>query len=345
MKKKLVAFAVVILVIAMTLSFTACKSKSMFDGKYEIIGHQEQAQAAWDGAQHALNSLHTFAPVLSTDKSQDAELKSWKGMKINMVNELSMMSVDNGVTEKLDSIVEANGAILFDLSSMAIVGKNFYSMAEGEDSKKMTLNAAMYAKDSDLYTSLNLGKTPMNIKFTPDTPDKDVLNSSAIKKAVTSVSSQFVNGAVEEINSLIGGISYEQMLEKYSRLSSYVDNSGKYNRTKFSFSAQMMADFYASQFSFGEDFVKMASITACYFIVVTDKETNAFQGAKLRMSFEYEFKDLNLEGKIVHNLDASVENCPEVKSSMPSDLDSYTDVENLTLKQVKDFLQEIFDLI
>lgn len=133
-------------------------------------------------------------------------------------------------------------------------------------------------------------------------------------------------------------LEYDIVKEYGDGFKAYVNDNGNYNRIKYVFTKEMvcdLADYVTSDLE--EEFLKAATFGECSMILVFDKETNTFQGAKLQLNYDFNFKDeANKEAfSLKINTSASIENCEKV--DMPSNFDDY--------KEIKDISQEDIDKI
>ena len=84
MKKKLFALLSVVLIVVMACSLAACKPASMFDGKYNKEATAEEAKSMWQSARTSMGA--DSDSTLATASDEDAQVKGWKGIKMNLTN-------------------------------------------------------------------------------------------------------------------------------------------------------------------------------------------------------------------------------------------------------------------
>ncbi|MDE7215650.1 MAG: hypothetical protein K2O08_02470 [Clostridia bacterium] len=335
MKKKLCALLSVVLIVVMACSLAACKPASMFDGNFKKEATAEEAKNMWDSASASMSGDST--ETLATASDDDAAIKGWKGVKMSITSRSEMGGESEDSKNNLITDVSASGAYLFDGSAMAVTGVSEGTSVKGDKTESKKLNVGVYGKDKTTYTNIGFGDSALKVKATADLG----LVGESINNMISSVSSQFVDTAVYTIGEIVCEMDYDKIVEMYNNtFKAYINDSGDYTRIKYVFTKEMIADLYAGA-SDEEDFLKMASLGECSIILVSDKATKTFQGAKLDINFTFENNTEDSKSWVKVNMSTSIENCAEVDSSLPSDLDDYKDVKNLTIQEVMEFFQSM----
>ncbi|MDE6188835.1 MAG: hypothetical protein K2G37_00935 [Clostridia bacterium] len=331
MKKKIIAIVAVVLVVVLTCSLAAC-SKSMFDGSYKKEATSEQAKSSWDGIRVAFGIDSASLATASSDSEEI--VKGWTGVKFTASDVYSSAYSYNGEAREYSQNVKSEGSFLFDGSAMAVSGAVNTKNKRGDKSNEANLNAGIYIKEDVLYTGLTIGDASLNVQFPADS-DKDIA-ASAIKNKLGDVTDELSGIAINTIGNLVYQLTYSELME-YTGIKAYIDDSGKYNRIKYVFSADLIYDLYDTGY-FGDDFQTAAKFGDCSIIIVTDKETNSFQGAKISYVFSYENdKDFSISV----NSTASIENCSQIKASYPSNLKDYKNVKDISIGDVTNFLKAL----
>lgn len=334
MKKKLFALLSVVLIVVMACSLAACKPASMFDEKYSKEATAEEAKSMWQSARTSMGA--DSASTLATASDEDVKVKGWKGIKMNLTDKHEMGTKEDGVIDSMATNVSASGAFLFDGSAMAITGKSEGTQVSGDKTKSVKSNVGLYAMDSTSYTNIGVNDSSLKVKMTADLG----LVGATIKNMLGEFTASFTNAAVNMIGELVCEMDYDAIIKEYDGFKAYINDSGDYIRIKYVFTAEMMADMIVNN-SEREEFLKSANLGECSIILVSDKETKTFQGAKMEMNVS--FKNETEEGEfwINANTSASIENCEKVDSSMPKDLDDYKDIKDLTINEVTEFFKSL----
>ena len=336
MKKKLVAIVALVLIVVLTCSLAACnKSDSMFDGNFKKEATSEEASSTWKTAQTALGKDSSELATASDDEDS-SPVKGWKGMKVSMDARSNSTYVVDGVSNENITIMQAEGALLFDGSAVAVTSKMGMSSSKDDKTESSTVSVGTFVKDKTIYTNLTLSEKEaekelqersLKLKYTTDL---DPISQAIINKLPDYEFSETVIDAIAEV---ILDMTYDELVSTYDGFKAYVDNSGDYNRVKYVLTAQMVADLNGE----GEEFVKNAVLGECSIIIVTDKATGAFQGAKFETNTTI---TTNIEGSdvtISAKASCSIENCSEI-TSYPEDLDSYKDIKNITTDDIVNIL-------
>lgn len=321
MKKKLIAIVALVLIVALTCSLAACnKTDSMFDGKFKKEASKEEASATWKTAQTAMGQDSSELAAATQSDATKEPVKGWKGMTVSMLVDNVYSEVVNGEKSENIAIIQADGSLLFDGSSVAMTVKMGETETKTDKSESKTLSIGSYVKDNTMYANLSNGEKELNLKI----GDELGLVGGVIKLIVGGIADNYSETIIDALAEAVGDMSYDDMVEKYEGFKAFVDDSGNYNRIKYALTAQMVADFNGED----EEFVKNATLGECSIIIVTDKETGSFEGMKFEinstLTTEKEGKEITAKTKS----SISMEKCDEV-TSFPADLDSYTNVKDI----------------
>lgn len=332
MKKKIFAILSIVLIVVLACSVAACTPATMFDGKYTKEASAEEAKSKWDGAATAMSG--DTASKMATSVGNSSQVNGWTGIKMTASNKIDVSTVENEETESMLIDMKVNGAFLFDGSAMAITGYQKATIVDGKE-RNIDLKLGLYGKDKTSYFDLGVGENNVKVKL----GEKPSLLDGALESVLATMSKQFVTLATSAVTGIVCEMSYDDIVKEYGDgFKAYVNDNGNYNRIKYVFTKEMvcdLADYVTSDLE--EEFLKAATFGECSMILVFDKETNTFQGAKLQLNYDFNFKDeANKEAfSLKINTSASIENCEKV--DMPSNFDDY--------KEIKDISQEDIDKI
>ncbi|MCX4363757.1 MAG: hypothetical protein OSJ74_10330, partial [Clostridia bacterium] len=263
-----------------------------------------------------------------------SQVNGWTGIKMAASNKVDVSVVENDETKSMLMDMKASGAFLFDGSAMAITGSQKATTVIDEE-RNTDLKLGVYGKDKTSYFDLGVGENNVKVKL----GEKPSLLDGALESVLATMSKQFVTLATSAVTGIVCEMSYDDIVKEYGDgFKAYVNDNGNYNRIKYVFTKEMvcdLADYVTSDLE--EEFLKAATFGECSMILVFDKETNTFQGAKLQLNYDFNFKDEANKGafSLKINTSASIENCEKV--DMPSNFDDY--------KEIKDISQEDIDKI
>ena len=340
MKKKFFAVLSIVLIVVLACSMAACSSKTMFDGKFTKEASAEDAKSMWDGASASMGGDSNS--LLATASSNSAQaVKGWDGIKMSASLKMDTSSVYKEETAKMTVDFKTNGAYLFDEGAMAITGTSKTTNVYKGETDDINVNAGIYAKDGKSYINIGVGENNLKVILsdTPSFGDGGIFQLSTV---IASLSTQFAAMATSTISNFLCEASYDEMVEEYGKdFKAYVNDSGDYTRIKYTFASEMILDLtdYIPT-DYYDEFVKSATFGECSIILVADKETKTFQGAKLQINFAFDFKDEANETSfsIKYNTTASIENCNKV-DSLPSNFDDYKEMKNISPEDITKFLE------
>ncbi|MDE6188836.1 MAG: hypothetical protein K2G37_00940 [Clostridia bacterium] len=328
MKKKSIAIVAVILIVALTCSLAAC-SKTMFDGSFKKEATQEQAQSAWDGASAALSGGDTASLSLASSLSNNVAIKDWEGAKISSTSKITFGGSDG--VDSFEKLIysECEGSFLFDNSAMAITSSISSKNVNNGVAKTKTLDAGMFVKGDVFYENITFANNSYKIKA--DGTD-----------AVSTLTSPFIDSAINDVKAIVCESSYEEFIQEFDDIKAYIDDSGDYNRVKYVFSSKAVVSFYDDFLSWANELDLNLRMGECSLIIVMDKATNAFQGAKLAISIDCSYKDDEVETSFSVDVVTSIENYGVVsEEAFPADLDSYTAPTQSEMSAILDDMYEV----
>ncbi len=321
MKKKFMALACIVLVVALTCSLFAC-SKTMFDGRYTKEATAEQAKQAWTSADSAVNG--TSRSAVSTD---NGAIKGWTGMKMEVNSDMNIERTMGDETFKSAAKTKISGAALFDASAISINGEMSASNSRtGRDTETFTMNAGLYVKDNMTYASMASKDKTLQFKF-----ETKSIAAVAFQQVVASVTDTMAEASMELISAVLDEFDFEMLAEL--GIKAYIDDSGDYNRIKFVFSVEAIAELQDIADEDLATFKATAAFKENSLIIVTDK-SNVFQGAKLSINYAFDGELSEGKAKLSMNAVSSLENIAEV-TDYPKDLDSYKDIKDISINDLE----------
>lgn len=334
MKKKLLALASIVLIVVLTCSLFAC-NKTMFDGRYTKEATAEQAAAAWNGARESLSGGSSTINMATSE----AGIKGWTGAQVEFNGSMSTENTEKDKVTKTDASYKINGAILFDMSAVALSAQLQYP---GDEGAKHSMNAGLYVKDKTYYSDLTFDDQALQFKHTlsEDTIDPaDITANKFVQATIEGLSLQITSLSSLVIQGALRCVDYDTL--KALGVKAYIDDSGDYNRVKFEFNKEFLARMQGETSEEEiQKFVEGTTMGDCYLIVVSNKSDNIFQGAKVGFDFRSEIATNDESLKMTMKTDASISNISEIKS-YPGGIDKYKDAKDLTFDEIKEFFSKI----
>ena len=328
MKKKLTAVLCAVLIALLCVSLFACKD-DMFDASFKEEATAEQAKAAWDAANEAINGSSARASLASGDETP---VEGWSGIGFEVS---STRTVDASLGEDAlaaTGSMSASGALLFDMS-----GFSLNASADGSvNDKAISAKIGAYLKDKVYYSDITVGKTPLQAKA--DMSNSGILDvvNSTLSEMLTTLSSAFAGLGLDYTASILSAIPYEELQEL--GLKSYINSSGDYDRVKFELPVELFAKLQGG----GDDFIQTLAKADLSLIIVTDKETGNFSGAKVDLEYAFKADISDAAAGTGAKLSMAINDVKQI-DDYPSKMEDFKDLGDYSLNDLSNFFEELIE--
>lgn len=326
MKKKLTAVLCAVLIALLCVSLFACKD-DMFDASFKEEATAEQAKAAWDAANEAINGSSARASLASGDETP---VEGWSGIGFEVS---STRTVDASLGEDAlaaTGSMSASGALLFDMS-----GFSLSASADGSvNDKAISAKIGAYLKDKVYYSDITVGDAALQAKA-------DMSNSgvnSALSETLTTLSSAFAGLGLDYTASILSAIPYEELQEL--GLKSYINSSGDYDRVKFELPVELFAKLQGS--GDDADFIQTLAKADLSLIIVTDKETGNFSGAKVDLEYAFKADISDAAAGTGAKLSMAINDVKQI-DDYPSKMEDFKDIGDYSLNDLSNFFDELIE--
>lgn len=329
MKKKLTAVLCAVLIALLCVSLFACKD-DMFDASFKEEATAEQAKAAWDAANEAINGSSARASLASGDETP---VEGWSGIGFEVS---STRTVDASLGEDAlaaTGSMSASGALLFDMS-----GFSLNASADGSvNDKAISAKIGAYLKDKVYYSDITVGDTPLQAKA--DMSNSGIVNvvNSALSEMLTTLSSAFAGLGLDYTASILSAIPYEELQEL--GLKSYINSSGDYDRVKFELPVELFAKLQGGD---DADFIKTLAKADLSLIIVTDKETGNFSGAKVDLEYAFKADISDAAAGTGAKLSMAINDVKQI-DDYPSKMEDFKDIGDYSLNDLSNFFEELIE--
>lgn len=334
MKKKITAILCVVLAAAMCISLFACND-GMFDGSFKKEATVEEAKAAWDSASEAI--LGTTGVASAAFAGDDEEvIKGWSGLAFELSAESSgnANAEENSVAASVN--MSASGSVLFDMSGFGV------SATIGGEVQDKAVNAKVgaYMKDDVYYSDMVFNEAVMQTKAdlsgTGIIPDMNDM----LGEVLSSVSQGIASIGLDYTASILSAVPYEELAGL--GVKAYINTSGDFNRVKFEFPVEFFARLQGASESETESYVEAVANASVSLIIATEKETNAFSGAKVDMEYAMKAGTDRADAGTSSKLSVSISDATEI-TNYPDGIEDFKPVEELSLSDVNKFFGDMMD--
>lgn len=328
MKKKLTAVLCAVLIALLCVSLFACKD-DMFDASFKEEATAEQAKAAWDAANEAINGSSARASLASGDETP---VEGWSGIGFEVS---STRTVDASLGEDAlaaTGSMSASGALLFDMS-----GFSLNASADGSvNDKAISAKIGAYLKDKVYYSDITVGDAALQAKA--DMSNSGILDvvNSALSEMLTTLSSAFAGLGLDYTASILSAIPYEELQEL--GLKSYINSSGDYDRVKFELPVELFAKLQGG----GDDFIQTLAKADLSLIIVTDKETGNFSGAKVDLEYAFKADISDAAAGTGAKLSMAINDVKQI-DDYPSKMEDFKDLGDYSLNDLSNFFEELIE--
>ena len=324
MKKKIMAILCVVLAAAMCISLFACND-GMFDGSFKKEATVEEAKAAWDSASEAI--LGTTGVASAAFAGDDEEvIKGWSGLAF----ELSAESSGNANAEENSVAASVN---------MSASGVSATIGGEVQD-KAVNAKVGAYMKDDVYYSDMVFNEAVMQTKAdlsgTGIIPDMNDM----LGEVLSSVSQGIASIGLDYTASILSAVPYEELAGL--GVKAYINTSGDFNRVKFEFPVEFFARLQGASESETESYVEAVANASVSLIIATEKETNAFSGAKVDMEYAMKAGTDRADAGTSSKLSVSISDATEI-TNYPDGIEDFKPVEELSLSDVNKFFGDMMD--
>lgn len=328
MKKKLTAVLCAILIALLCVSLFACKD-DMFDASFKEEATAEQAKAAWDAANEAINGSSARASLASGDETP---VKGWSGIGFEVS---STRTVDASLGEDAlaaTGSMSASGALLFDMSGFSLNA----SASGSVNDKAINAKIGAYLKDKVYYSDITMGDAALQAKA--DMSNSGILDvvNSALSEMLTTISSGFAGLGLDYTASILSAIPYEELQEL--GLKSYINSSGDYDRVKFELPVELFAKLQGG----GDDFIQTLAKADLSLIIVTDKETGNFSGAKVDLEYAFKADISDAAAGTGAKISMAINDVKQI-DDYPSKMEDFKDLGDYSLNDLSNFFDELIE--
>ena len=331
MKKKLTAALCAVLIALLCVSLFACKD-DMFDASFKEEATAEQAKAAWDAANEAINGSSARASLASGDETP---VEGWSGIGFEVS---STRTVDASLGEDAlaaTGSMSASGALLFDMS-----GFSLNASADGSvNDKAISAKIGAYLKDKVYYSDITVGDVPP-LQAKADMSNSGILDvvNSALSETLTTISRGFAGLGLDYTARILSAIPYEELQEL--GLKSYINSSGDYDRVKFELPVELFAKLQGS--GDDADFIQTLAKADLSLIVVTDKETGNFSGAKVDLEYAFKADISDAAAGTGAKLSMAINDVKQI-DDYPSKMEDFKDLGDYSLNDLSNFFEELIE--
>lgn len=328
MKKKLTAVLCAVLIALLCVSLFACKD-DMFDASFKEEATAEQAKAAWDAANEAINGSSARASLASGDETP---VKGWSGIGFEVS---STRTVDASLGEDAlaaTGSMSASGALLFDMSGFSLNA----SASGSVNDKAISAKIGAYLKDKVYYSDITMGDAALQAKA--DMSNSGILDvvNSALSEMLTTISSGFAGIGLDYTASILSAIPYEELQEL--GLKSYINSSGDYDRVKFELPVELFAKLQGG----GDDFIQTLAKADLSLIIVTDKETGNFSGAKVDLEYAFKADISDAAAGTGAKISMAINDVKQI-DDYPSKMEDFKDLGDYSLNDLSNFFDELIE--
>lgn len=328
MKKKLTAVLCAVLIALLCVSLFACKD-DMFDASFKEEATAEQAKAAWDAANEAINGSSARASLASGDETP---VEGWSGIGFEVS---STRTVDASLGEDAlaaTGSMSASGALLFDMS-----GFSLNASADGSvNDKAISAKIGAYLKDKVYYSDITVNDADLQAKA--DMSNSGILDviNAALSEMLTTISSGFAGLGLDYTASILSAIPYEELQEL--GLKSYINSSGDYDRVKFELPVELFAKLQGG----GDDFIQTLAKADLSLIIVTDKETGNFSGAKVDLEYAFKADISDAAAGTGAKISMAINDVKQI-DDYPSKMEDFKDLGDYSLNDLSNFFDELIE--
>ena len=332
MKKKLTAVLCAVLIALLCVSLFACKD-DMFDASFKEEATAEQAKAAWDAANEAINGSSARASLASGDETP---VEGWSGIGFEVS---STRTVDASLGEDAlaaTGSMSASGALLFDMS-----GFSLSASADGSvNDKAISAKIGAYLKDKVYYSDITVNDADLQAKA--DMSNSSIVNvvNSALSEMLTTLSSAFAGLGLDYTASILSAIPYEEL--QALGLKSYINSSGDYDRVKFELPVELFAKLQGA--GDDADFIKTLAKADLSLIIVTDKETGNFSGAKVDLEYAFKADISDAAAGTGAKLSMAINDVKQI-DDYPSKMEDFKDIGDYSLNDLSNFFDELIETL
>lgn len=327
MKKKLTAVLCAVLIALLCVSLFACKD-DMFDASFKEEATAEQAKAAWDAANEAINGSSARASLASGDETP---VEGWSGIGFEVS---STRTVDASLGEDAlaaTGSMSASGALLFDMSGFSLNA----SASGSVNDKAINAKIGAYLKDKVYYSDITMGDAALQAKA--DMSNSGILDvNAALSKMLTTISSGFAGIGLDYTASILSAIPYEELQEL--GLKSYINSSGDYDRVKFELPVELFAKLQGG----GDDFIQTLAKADLSLIIVTDKETGNFSGAKVDLEYAFKADISDAAAGTGAKISMAINDVKQI-DDYPSKMEDFKDLGDYSLNDLSNFFDELIE--
>ena len=329
MKKKLTLVLCLALIAALSVSLIAC-SQSMFDGDFDKQATSEQARKAWDTASEAIYGGVSAAALAGDDA--ESPVNGWDGMSFAVSVDRFAGAGNEDTSHSAAVALSFNGSILFDMSGFAVNG----SASGRVDEKDVNVKLGAYMQNNVYYADMSVLDSALQVKA--DASGSSIVSgvNSIFGDAITELSSALAGLGLDYTALILSAIPYDELNEL--GMKAYIDDSGDYNRVKFELPVEIMGSIHSE----GESFIDALLDANVSLIIVTDKDANAFCGAKLDMNYQVDASADSVYAGSGASMSFSFNSASAVEG-YPSDMDEFKSVTDYSIGDITEFFSSVWD--
>ena len=309
MKKKLTLVLCLALIAALSVSLIAC-SQSMFDGDFDKQATSEQARKAWDTASEAIYGGVSAAALAGEDA--ESPVNGWDGMSFAVSVDRFAGAGNEDTSHSAAVALSFNGSILFDMSGFAVNG----SASGRVDEKDVNVKLGAYMQNNVYYADMSVLDSALQVKA--DASGSSIVSgvNSIFGDAITELSSALAGLGLDYTALILSAIPYDELNEL--GMKAYIDDSGDYNRVKFELPVEIMGSIHS------------------------DKDANAFCGAKLDMNYQVDASADSVYAGSGASMSFSFNSASAVEG-YPSDMDEFKSVTDYSIGDITEFFSSVWD--
>ncbi len=334
MKKKITAILCIVLAATMCISLFACND-GMFDGSFKKEATAEEAKAAWDSATKAILGEEAVA-ALALAGDDESAVKGWSGIAFTVSAENTTAASAENSSLDVNVALSASGSVLFAMRGFS-VNANIHGNVQD---KAVDAKIGAYMKDDVYYSDMTFNKAVMQTKadlsgtsLIPDINDMLGETLSSVSQAIASI-------GLDYTANILAAMPYEEL--SALGLKAYINTSGDYNRVKFEFPVEFLARLNDVSEGETEAYLETVANASVSLIVVTDKETDAFSGAKVDMEYSFKADTDNAAAGTSSKMSMSISDAAEI-TDYPANMEDFKPVEELTLSEVSTFFTDMME--
>ena len=274
--------------------------------------------------------------ALARAGDEEPAVRGWSGIAfpVSAKNPTAASAEDSSLDVNVN--LSASGSVLFDMSGFSV---NANINGNVQD-KAVDAKIGAYMKDDVYYSDMTFNKAVMQTKadlsgtsLIPDINDMLGETLSSVSQAIASI-------GLDYTANILAAMPYEEL--SALGLKAYINTSGDYNRVKFEFPVEFLARLNDVSEGETEAYLETVANASVSLIVVTDKETDAFSGAKVDMEYSFKADTDNAAAGTSSKMSMSISDAAEI-TDYPANMEDFKPVEELTLSEVSTFFTDMME--